>query len=175
MRVLAEAETAGASYGGFAEDGPGRKAWPYTAGNTVYVPRAHRADAQTAMFDFVFELTNALSRSRHAEVERRGAAGEITAEQYAHDTTAVEVDGMLRTAEIWAAQRDSVTDPAQRARLDGENYYAEYQDFRAGRRTREDIIQDVLNRTYPGGTQTVRQFYVDQYNSMRGTAGGGTP
>jgi len=175
MQLLQEAESAGASYGGYSEDGPGARAWPYTAGTTVYVPRAFQADPQRAVSSFLFELTNAISRPRHAEVERRGREGAITAEQYAHDSVAIEVDGKMRMAEIWASRRDSVADEAERARLDRQNFYHEYIDVQAGRRTREDIIREALSRTYPDTGQTVRDFYIEQYNQMHGTRRGSSP
>ncbi|XXY52623.1 DUF4157 domain-containing protein [Sorangium sp. So ce269] len=168
MALVRDAEAGGATFGGFSEDGPGGRAWAYTVGATVYVPRAFVSDPARAANAFLFELTNAASRSRHAEVNQRAAAHAITAEQYAHDTTAIEVDGTMRIAEIWAAERESVTDPAERARRDAMNYYTAYQDVRSGRRTREDIIQDVLNRTYPDSGLTVRQTYIDQYNRTWG-------
>lgn len=169
MDLLREAEAAGASFGGYSEDGPQNSAWPYTVGTTVYVPRAFQADAGRAMSSFMFELTNAISRPRHAEVQRKGREGSISAEQFAHDTVAIEIDGKMRMAEIWATQRDAVTDDAERARLDAQNFYQTFLDVKAGRKSREEIIQDVLTRTYPDTGQTVKDYYVEQYNRMRGS------
>src|SRR4051794_41007579 len=54
MKLIHEAEAASVSFGGFAEDGPGADAWPYTVGQSVYVPRAH-TDKVVALSDFLFE------------------------------------------------------------------------------------------------------------------------
>jgi hypothetical protein len=162
MRLIREAEQAGSQYGGFAEDGPGHSAWPYTSGNSVYIPRARRGDAVVAMSDFLFELNNAIRAPQFARIQADATAGTIDARQYARRTVEQEVDGMLRLGEIWFEMKRA-RGGSDWDRYDGDFYQAEYQDFRARRRTRDDIVTTVLGRVYPSGAhagKTVEQFYI---------------
>ena len=58
MKLVKEAETAGVKFGGYAEDGPAKDTWPYTAGDSVYIPK-DRTDKVDAAQGFIFELNNA--------------------------------------------------------------------------------------------------------------------
>ena len=142
LKLVAEAETAGAKYGGFAEDGPGRKAWPYTSGDTVYVPRA-RTDPVVAMSDFLFELNNAIRKPTFAEINRDAASGSIDAKQFARRVVEQEVDGMLRLGEVWFETKKA-RGGTDWDKYDHEFYLSEYQDVREKRKTRDDIVNNVL-------------------------------
>ena len=65
------------TFGGFAEDGPGAMAWPYTSGQSVYVPRAH-TDKVVALSDFLFELNNAIRHPALSPLTRDATAGTVT-------------------------------------------------------------------------------------------------
>jgi hypothetical protein len=168
MRLIREAEAASVSYGGFAEDGPGAMAWPYTSGQSVYVPRAH-TDRVVALSDFLFELNNAI---RHPALDRLAAdatAGRVTRGDYATGVVGQEVQGMLRLGAVWADVKATMGGGHELDRYDAPNYMGELGDVRAGRRTEAQIVQDVLNRTYTEGTlrgRTVRQNYESQYDTL---------
>src|SRR4029077_6347426 len=104
LRLVSEAEAAGAVFGGYAEDGPaptvGR---PYTSGHAVYVPRT-QTDPIIAMSDFLFELNNAIRAPKFAALATEaaiGSTGTLTARDYAYKVVEQEVEGMLRLGETW--------------------------------------------------------------------------
>jgi hypothetical protein len=168
LRLLGEAERAGSRYGGFAEDGPAHNPWPYTVGDSVYIPRARRADAVLAMSDFLFEINNALRAPQFTRIHAAGQAGTITARQYARQKVEQEVDGMLRLGEVWFEMKRA-HGGTDWDRYDGEFYLQEYQAVRAGRQTRDDVVNSVLGRVYPSGAnagKTVEQYYMEQYEAM---------
>jgi hypothetical protein len=169
MRLIAEAETARVSYGGYAEDGPGASAWPYTAGQSVYVPRAH-ADRVIALSDFLFELNNAIRAPAFRALERDAAAGRVNRGDYARRNVEQEVQGMLRLAEVWQDVKATMGGGRELDRYDAPNYLRELADVRAGRRTQAQIVDDVLARVYTEGSdrgKSVRQFYEAQYDTLR--------
>jgi hypothetical protein len=168
LAFVREADAAGASFGGYAEDGPHHDTWPYTNGTAVYVPKTQVSDPELATSSFLFELNNAARSSAFADIDKKAQAGTISAQQYAHDTVAQEAEGMLKLAEVYGGYRDSLSN-ADRARLDGEYYWGEYQDVKAGRKTKEQVIQEVLKSTYSTGVdagKTAEQYYIEEYNKM---------
>jgi hypothetical protein len=173
MKLVNEADAAGVEFGGYAEDGPHKDTWPYTAGNTVYIPKA-RADKIAALNGFLFELNNALRRSKFAELDEsaaKGAAGGLTAKTYAYKMVEQEVEGMLRLGGIWFEMRKSAPKGEDWSKHDAEFYQTEYQDFQAKRKTKDDIIKDVLKRTYTTGVdagKTTEQYYEEAYNRLSG-------
>lgn len=174
LKLIAEAQDAGSKYGGFSEDGPSKgDAWPYTAGDSVYIPRAHRGDKVTAVSDFLFELNNAnrapAFRKINAEAAK-GSKGTLTAKTYAYKNVEQEVEGMLRLGHIWFEVKKQVKGNAWDAH-DGEFYLGEYQDFKKGKKTKDDIIKNVLGREYTEGAnagKTVEAFYMEQYEQLSG-------
>jgi hypothetical protein len=174
MKLVGEAEADSVKFGGYAEDGPAPTAGrAYTAGKMVYVPKT-RTDPVLAMRDFLFELNNALRQPKFAELEKEGAkgsTGSLTAKQYALRNTELEVEGMIRLGEIWFETKKALgTDPKWN-KYDIHYYLSEYNAFKAGKKTKDDIVKDVLKRVYDTGTlkgKTVEQFYIEQYNELSG-------
>lgn len=170
MKLVNEAATAGAEFGGYSEEGPGKKAWPYTAGNKVYVPKA-RTDKVVAMSDFLFEINNAIRKPKFAGITKDAIAGKITAEQYAYKVVEQEVEGMLRLGEVWAETKKSMGGGSGLDKYDSDFFLSEYKQFKEGKKTKDDIIQDVLARVRhhePHPEWTVKQFYMDQYKQLTG-------
>src|SRR6185369_12964436 len=100
--LVDEAAAAGVEYGGHAEDGPSKQAWPYTTGNKVYVPKGR--DKFQAISDFLFELNNAIRKPKFAVLDdeaRKGSKGSLTPEEFARKNVELEVEGMLRMGEVW--------------------------------------------------------------------------
>jgi hypothetical protein len=169
MRLIREAEAAGTLYGGYSEDGPAHDAWPYTSGNSVYVPRAH-ADKFVALSDFLFELNNAIRHPAFGRLTADARAGRVTRGDYATRVVEQEVEGMLRLGAVWADVKATQGGGRELDRYDAPNYMTELRDVRAGRRTQAQIVQDVLNRRYTEGAlrgRTVRQNYEEQYDRIR--------
>ena len=169
MKLIAEAEVASVSFGGFSEDGPAADAWPYTAGSSVYVPRAH-TDKVVALSDFLFELNNAIRHPALGALATGAAAGTVTKPDYARKVVEQEVQGMLRLGAVWADVKATMGGGRELNRYDAANYMKELGDVRAGRRTEAQIVQDVLNRTYTEGAlrgKTVRQNYEAQWDTLQ--------
>ena len=74
LQLIKEAAAAGVKFGGYAEDGPGKNAWAYTIGDTIYVPKA-RTDLVLAISDFLFELNNAVRKPQFDKIHEEGAKG----------------------------------------------------------------------------------------------------
>jgi hypothetical protein len=174
LRLVTEAEAAGATFGGYAEDGPaptvGR---PYTSGHAVYVPRA-RTDPVIAMSDFLFELNNAIRAPKFAALAAeagKGSTGTLTARQYAYKVVEQEVEGMLRLGETWFKLKATGGPHPEWDKYDRDFFLTEYEAVKAGRKTKDDIVRDVLARVYETGTlrgKTVEQNYMEQYNTISG-------
>jgi hypothetical protein len=168
LKLVAEAEAAGAKFGGYAEDGPGKDTWPYTSGNSVYVPKA-RTDKFVAMSDFLFELNNAIRAPAFAALDKQAGAGTIEAKQYAHDVVAQEVDGMLRLGKVWFESKKALGSGKGLDKYDADFFLSQYDAFVKGTKSREDIITAVLKSTYNTGVdagKTAEQYYMEQYAKM---------
>jgi Domain of unknown function (DUF4157) len=176
MKLIKEAFDAGAIFGGFAEDGPDKaEGRAYTVGHTVYVPKTRANPPVEAMRDFLFELNNAIRQPKFAAVQAAAAAGAksdtAAARKYAHDTAEGEVEGMLRLGEVWFETKAKYL--GKKAHdfdaYDAEFFLSEYQSFKDRKKTKEDIVNDVLQRKYDTGTlkgKTVEQHYMEQYQSL---------
>jgi len=173
MKLVDEAAMAGARFGGYAEDGPGKRAWPYTIGNTVYVPKAS-TDKMIAMKGFLFELNNAVRKPKFEALDveaSKGSKGTLTAKDYAYKMVEQEVEGMLRLGEIWFETKKANSNPKEWDKYDNEFYLSEYQAFKAKKKTKDDIVKDVLKRVRPHEPHkgwTVEQYYMDAYTSLSG-------
>lgn len=166
LRLVREAEAAGVHFGGFAEDGPGHYTWAYTNSDRVYVPRA-RSDPILAMSDFLFELNNAIRRPAFAALDRQAIAGTMTARQFARENVAQEVEGMLRTAQVWLDTKRAMGGGRQLDRYDRENYVTHYREIEARRKTRSQLVDEVLRwRNGAEPSLTNEQFYMRQYRDM---------
>jgi hypothetical protein len=172
-KFVKECEAQGAKFGGYAEEGPGAKAWPYTSIDTVFVPMSH-TDPFQAMSDFLFELNNAVRGDRFRAIHiaavkgGRGNQGGIDAKTYARRTVDLEVEGMLKTAEVWlAAKKEAGKEgDATWAANDTHFYVKQYELYKAGKVSKEQIATNVLKSVYPEGTDagmTVEEFYMKQY------------
>jgi hypothetical protein len=176
MKLVKEAFDAGVKFGGFAEDGPGKDIGrAYTTGDTIYVPKARAATPVLAMSDFLFELNNAIRRPRFAALNAAAAGGAKTdaaaAKKFAHDNVEAEVEGMLRLGEVWFETKKNFSGSQAHKfdQYDDEFYLSEYNSFKSHRKTKEDIVKDVLQRRYDTGTlrgKTVEQFYIEQYQGL---------
>ena len=177
MKVIAAAEAAGVKFGGYAENGPGKSAWAYTLGDTVYVPKA-RTDKVQAMSDFIFELNNASHTAAFDQIFKDADAGKINAKQYARRIVTQEVESLLSTGGVWAEIKQIMGAGKELDKYDVENYQAEYKAFKAGKKTKDDIINDSLTRVYPAGKnagKTVEQNYMEQYAKRKAKPDAGTP
>jgi hypothetical protein len=176
LKLVKEAFDAGVKFGGFAEDGPGKDIGrAYTTGDTIYVPKARAATPVLAMSDFLFELNNAIRRPRFAALNAAAAGGAKTdaaaAKKFAHDNVEAEVEGMLRLGEVWFETKKNFSGSQAHKfdQYDDEFYLSEYNSFKSHRKTKEDIVKDVLQRRYDTGTlrgKTVEQFYIEQYQGL---------
>ena len=172
-RFVKDCEAKGAKFGGYSEEGPGAKPWPYTAADTVYIPKAH-SDPLVAMSDFLFELNNAIRndrfRANHIAAVKGGLgkAGGIDATTYARRTVEIEVVVMLQTAELWlAAKKEGGKEgDATWAAHDTHFYVQQYELYKAGKISKDQITTNVLKSRYPQGVDggmTVEEFYMKQY------------
>lgn len=173
MKLVKEAFDAGAVFGGFAEDGPSKTLGrAYTSGNAVYVPKLRGKVAVEAMRDFLFELNNAIRAPKYAALATAATKGKKTdvaaAKQYAHDIVEGEVEGMLRLGGVWFETKAKYKgkNAHKYDQFDVQFFLAEYQAVKNKKKTKEDVIKDVLARKYETGTltgKTVEQNYMEQY------------
>ena len=52
-----------------------------------------------------------------------------------------------------------------------DNILSEYEALKAGKKTKDDLVKDVLQRVYSSGKdkgKTVEQYYMDQYKGLSG-------
>jgi Domain of unknown function (DUF4157) len=174
LRLIVEAEAAGAIFGGYAEDGPGAALGrPYTSGHSVFVPRTH-TDPIIAMSGFLFELNNAIRAQKFDDLTTealKGSKGTLTAAQYAYKMAEQEVEGMLRLGETWFKLKAAAGPHPEWDKYDRDFYLSEYQAVKGGRKTKDDTVKDVLKRVYDTGTlrgKTVEQYYMDEYRRVSG-------
>jgi hypothetical protein len=174
MKLVKEADDAGVKFGGYAEDESGRGLGrAYTLGDKVYIPKA-QADSILSMRNFLFELNNAMRESKFSALNveaDKGTKGTLAAKDYAYRMTELEVEGMLRTGEVWFATKQTLGPDKKWDKYDNEFYLAEYQAFKDGKKTKDDIVKDVLSRKYDSGTltgKTTEQYYMDIYQTRSG-------
>jgi hypothetical protein len=174
MKLVNEAEAAGVQFGGYAEDGPAKDIGrAYTAGSTVYVPKTE-TDPVLAMRDFLFELNNALRAPKVAELVKeaaKGSKGTVTAKQHAYNRTEQEVEGMLRLGEIWFETKKTMPKGPKTNIYDAPFFLPDYLAVKSGKKTKDDLVKEVLKRVYDTGTlkgKTVEQYYIDEYNRVSG-------
>jgi hypothetical protein len=174
MKLVNEAEAAGIQFGGYVEDSAGKGLGrPYTSGNTVYVPKA-QTDPVIAMSDFLFELNNALRAPKFREVDQeavKGTKGKYTAKQYAYRNAELEVEGMLRLGEIWFETKKTMPKDAKTETYNAPFFLPDYLAVKEGKKTKDDLVKDVLKRVYDTGTlkgKTVEQYYMEGYQRLSG-------
>lgn len=174
MKLVREAAAANVKFGGYAEEGPGKTLGrAYTSGERVYVPKT-QTDKVLAMRDFLFELNNAIRAPKFAELTKeavKGAAGKLTAKQFAYKMTEQEVEGMLRLGEVWFEMKKTIGKDAEWNKYDNYFFLSEYKQFKEGKKSKDDVVKNVLKRVYETGTlkgKTVEQYYMDEYNRLSG-------
>jgi len=174
LLLVKEASDAGVEFGGYSEEGPVKNTWPYTIGNKVYVPKARKPDKMNAAKGFLFEINNAIRHSAFkvlTEDAVKGSKGTLTAKTYATKVVEKEVEGMLRLGQVWVDMKKNKPKGEHWDKYDATFYLSEYQEFKAGKKSKSDIVKDVLARVYPEGInkgKTVEQYYMDQYNGISG-------
>jgi hypothetical protein len=172
VQLVNEAVGEGVKFGGYAEDGPGKTPWPYTIASTktVYVPKGR--DKIAASSDFLFELNNAIRGPKLAKLEQeaaKGSAGKLNAKAYAREKVELEVEGMLRTGKIWFEMKKKLGGGKQFDKYDNDFFLLQYEAFKAGKKTKDDIVKDVLRwKSGAEPTKTTEQYYMDQYNRLSG-------
>ncbi len=176
MKLVKEAFDAGATFGGYGEDGPfpdeGRA---YTSGHAVYVPKKRADPPVLAMSDFLFELNNAIRQPKFAALQAAAAKGAksdtAAAKKYAHDTVEGEVEGMLRLGEVWFETKAKYLGKKAHDfdKYDKDFFLDEYKSYKDKKKTKEQIIDNVLSRKYETGTlagKTVEENYMEQYKGL---------
>jgi hypothetical protein len=174
MKLVNEAEAAGIQFGGYVEDSAGKDLGrAYTSGNTVYVPKTE-TDPVLAMRDFLFELNNALRAPKFMEAAQeavKGTTGKYTAKQYAYRNAELEVEGMLRLGEIWFETKKTMPKDAKTETYNAPFFLPDYLAVKEGKKTKDDLVKDVLKRVYDTGTlkgKTVEQYYMEMYQRYSG-------
>jgi hypothetical protein len=173
MKLIKEAADAGAKFGGYAEEGPAKKAWTYTIASTgtVYVPKA-RADKVLAMSDFLFELNNAVRSPKLRKLEKEAAKGTkatLSAKDYAYKKIELEVEGMLRLGETWFKMKKTIG-KGNWNKYDNDFFLSEYKRFKEKKVTKDKLIKEVLQwRNGVDPTKTNEQYYIEQYKSLGGS------
>ena len=174
MKLVNEAEAAGVQFGGYAEEGPGKTLGrAYTSGTSVYVPKT-QTDPIMAMRDFLFELNNALRAPKFAALTQeatKGSKGTLTAKDYAYKMAEQEVEGMLRLGSIWFETKKTMPKGAATDAYDPPFFLSDYQAVKDGKKTKDDVVKDVLKRVYDTGTlkgKTVEQYYMEAYARVSG-------
>jgi hypothetical protein len=78
---------------------------------------------------------------------------------------------MLRLGETWFKLKTTGGAHPEWNKYDQDFFLSEYEAVKAGKKTKDDIVRDVLGRVYETGTlrgKTVEQNYMDQYNTLSG-------
>ncbi|HWO26265.1 MAG TPA: DUF4157 domain-containing protein [Kofleriaceae bacterium] len=163
LAFVKQAEDSGALFGGYTEDEG--KIWPFTRQHTVFIPRS-QTDPVEAMSSFLFELNNAMRASQFADISRLGDRGKLDAKRYARMTVAVEVEGTLALAELWVKMKTELK--GDYSKRDKDFYLSEYNDYKAGRLSKDQIIDRMLQE--PSGedpSKTTEMYYMDKYYEMQ--------
>jgi hypothetical protein len=127
-----------------------------------------------AMRDFLFELNNALRSAKFAALTAeaaKGTKGSLTAKDYAYKMAEQEVEGMLRLGEIWFETKKSMPKGPKTDVYNNPFFQSDYEALKSGKKTKDDIVKDVLKRVYDTGTlkgKTVEQYYIEAYQSLSG-------
>lgn len=176
LELVKEAATAGAQFGGYAEDGPPQGAAggrAYTIGSKVYVPRL-RTDPVMAMRDFLFELNNAVRKPKFDVLDKeatKGSTGTLNAKTYAYKTVELEVEGMLRLGKIWFEIKKTMPKGKKTDDYGPQFFLPDYEAVKSGKKSKDDLVKDVLKRVYDTGDlrgKTVEQNYMKDYQDLSG-------
>ena len=168
MTLVKEAEAAGATFGGYAKAKRDGGARPYTtAEGIIYIPQ-HYENNMAVVRAFLMELTNAMNKTRAAAVE--ADIGKLNAKEFARRIVEIEVDGMLRLGKDWTGIKKDLGGHELFNEYDNAFYMAEYTAFRDKKKSKKDIVDEVLQwkPTYDNPKdKTTEQAYIDQYNELK--------
>ena len=139
----------------------------------VYIPKAH-TDSLQAMSDFLFELNNAVRDPQFKAIRteaNKGRKGSLTPKTYARKTVELEVEGMLKLGEVWFETKREAHKEHDKtwSAHDSQYYLAQYQAYKAGKITKDDIVDAVLTSKYTEGEdagKTVKDLYMKQYEGQ---------
>jgi hypothetical protein len=164
LELVEDAKRKGAEFGGYSERGPVVRTHAYTLENRVYIPQS-QTDPVRQMNDFLFEINNAARADRLAQIHKDALAGSIDAKTYARRKIEVEVEGILSTGAVWAAFKGS---DATLDQYDVAFFLEQHEQFKSGTKTKEQIVDDVLQwRSIAGAAWTNERYYMDQYEKLR--------
>ncbi len=122
----------------------------------------------------MFELNNAVRAPKVVELVKeaaKGTKGSVSAKQHAYNRTEQEVEGVLRLGEIWFETKKTMPKGPKTDVYDSPFFLSDYQAVKEGKKTKDDIVKEVLKRVYDTGSlkgKTVEQYYVEEYESLSG-------
>jgi hypothetical protein len=168
LAFVKQADATGAKFGGFAQEAEDGTAVAYTTVHEVFIPEAHASDPLRSMADFLFELNNASRYDQFKAVRKKAVDGKVDAKTFARETTAIEVDGMLALGELWAETKKSAKKDKDKkwGAYDADFYLQNYKDVKAGKFTKEDLLDAVLHTPYsegPNKGRTPEDVYMEEY------------
>jgi len=162
MLLVRDADKDGVTFAGYAEDGPlptSRTA--YQKGGHVYITRNSTDPAETMEF-FLFELSNAMNRSRIREIAKKASKGQIGEEEFIYSMQSIETEASLKSGEIWSQMGEKGNIWQKRVQT--------YQDYQAGNVSLYELasraLQDPVDES-----RTHEQFYRETYNKLRAHPG----
>ena len=168
MKLVKLAATKGVKFGGFSKTKHGQVQSANTIGRTVYF-NGKRIDGVVAFSDFIFEVNNAMREPKFDAVKHIARKRKIKAKQFAYRMVAVEVESMLSTAMVWSKMRKSSHKGKAWGKYDKSFYLALYNDYKAGKKTKKDLIKIFLKRKYkhrPFKGWSVEKTYMWQYQFL---------
>lgn len=172
-QLLVEAQKAGSEYGGFSEDIPqGGKTKAdtraFTVGNKVYLPKS-QTDIVINIADFLFELNNAIRKPEFEALETKARTGAIQKPEFVRGVAELELQGALKLGAVWSEIKKAHGSQLGKAdQYDNEFYLTEYQSIESGR-DRNELIEDILQRTYGEGTfqgMTFEERYSELFDNL---------
>jgi hypothetical protein len=101
------------------------------------------------------------------QIHNDALAGTIDAKTFARRKieVEVEVEGILSTGAVWFSFKAG--NPALEE-YDKTLYAERYEEFKSGRKTKDQIVDDVLRwRSIAGAAKTNEAYYMEQYETLR--------
>ena len=166
-----KAAQAGVVFGGYAEEGPLKISGAYCYGERVYIPKG-QTDPFRTMSDFLFELSNAIHHSEHANLDEeasKGGKGRLTAKTYAYESTKLETKGSMERAKIWleikrANRKLTKLLDAYDQAFDLPYYLA----VTEGKLSEDDFVKAILRGPYEDQStgKTPEEYYTQRYETL---------
>src|SRR5262249_43791238 len=111
-------------------------------------------------------------RKLRAEAAKGKKTDAAAAKKYAYQIIEQEVEGMLRLGRVWFETKQAMkTVPKGWNKYDNNFYLPDYQSFKDKKKTKDDIVKDVLQRKYDSGPnkgKTTEQRYIEQFKEIAG-------